>query len=117
MVPFAGWEMPIEYSGLISEHLAVRKAAGLFDVSHMGEIEVEGPGALAFLQRVTCNDVARLADGQAQYSALPLPNGAPADDLIVYRRSAERLPARGQRRQRREGLQVAALPAARRVPS
>lgn len=90
MVPFAGWEMPIEYAGLISEHLAVRKAAGLFDVSHMGEIEVEGPGALAFLQRVTCNNVARLSDGQAQYSALPLPNGAPADDLIVYRRSADR---------------------------
>jgi aminomethyltransferase len=90
MVPFAGWEMPIEYSGLISEHLAVRKAAGLFDVSHMGEITVEGPGALEFLQRVTCNNVARLGDGQAQYSALPLPNGAPADDVIVYRRSAER---------------------------
>jgi aminomethyltransferase len=90
MVPFAGWEMPIEYSGLISEHLAVRKAAGLFDVSHMGELEVEGPGALEFLQRVTSNDVARLADGQAQYSALPLPNGAPADDVIVYRRAAGR---------------------------
>src|SRR5262245_37646837 len=90
MVPFAGWEMPIEYAGLISEHLAVRKAAGLFDVSHMGEIEVEGPGALAFLQRATCNNVARLVDGQAQYSALPLPNGAPADDLIVYRRAADR---------------------------
>jgi glycine cleavage system T protein (aminomethyltransferase) len=90
MVPFAGWEMPVEYSGLISEHLAVRKAAGLFDVSHMGELEVEGPGALAFLQRVTSNDVSRLLDGQAQYSALPLPNGAPADDVIVYRRSADR---------------------------
>jgi aminomethyltransferase len=90
MVPFAGWDMPVEYSGLISEHLAVRKAAGLFDVSHMGELEVEGPGALAFLQRVTSNDVAKLADGQAQYSSLPLPNGAPVDDVIVYRRSAER---------------------------
>jgi aminomethyltransferase len=90
MVPFAGWDMPVEYSGLISEHLAVRKAAGLFDVSHMGELEVEGPGALAFLQRVTSNDVAKLVDGQAQYSSLPLANGAPADDIIVYRRSAER---------------------------
>jgi aminomethyltransferase len=90
MVPFAGWEMPVEYSGLIGEHLAVRKAAGLFDVSHMGELEVAGPGALAFLQRVTSNDVAKLADGQAQYSALPLPNGAPLDDVIVLRRAADR---------------------------
>ena len=89
LVPFGGWEMPLEYSGLIAEHLAVRKAAGLFDVSHMGEFEVEGPGALAFLQRTTSNDVARLADGQAQYSSLTLPNGAPADDVIVYRRSGE----------------------------
>src|SRR4029434_8127967 len=79
MVPFGGWDMPVEYSGLISEHMAVRKAAGLFDVSHMGEFEVEGPGALAFLQRVTSNDVGKLSDGQAQYSALPMPNGAPVD--------------------------------------
>jgi aminomethyltransferase len=90
MVPFGGWEMPVEYSGLIAEHNAVRKAAGLFDVSHMGEFTVEGPGALAFLQRVTCNDVARLVDGQAQYSALPMANGAPVDDVIVYRRAADR---------------------------
>jgi aminomethyltransferase len=90
MVPFGGWDMPVEYSGLISEHMAVRRAAGLFDVSHMGEFEVEGPGALAFLQRVTANNVARLVDGQAQYSALPLPNGAPVDDVIVYRRAADR---------------------------
>jgi len=58
MVPFGGWDMPVEYSGLISEHMAVRTAGGLFDVSHMGEFEVEGPGALAFLQRVTANNVA-----------------------------------------------------------
>jgi glycine cleavage system T protein (aminomethyltransferase) len=90
MVPFGGWEMPVEYSGLIAEHLAVRKAAGLFDVSHMGEFEIEGEGALAFLQRVTANDVGKLRDGQAQYSALPLPNGAPVDDVIVYRRGPER---------------------------
>lgn len=90
MVAFGGWEMPVEYSGLIGEHLAVRKAAGLFDVSHMGEFEVEGPGALTFLQRVTSNDVGRLAQGQAQYSALPLPNGAPADDVIVSRTGPER---------------------------
>jgi len=90
MVPFGGWDMPVEYSGLISEHMAVRNAAGLFDVSHMGEFEVEGPGALAFLQRVTANNVAKLVDGQAQYSALPMPNGAPVDDVIVYRRAADR---------------------------
>src|SRR5271169_1520446 len=90
MVPFGGWDMPVEYSGLIAEHNAVRKAAGLFDVSHMGEFEIEGPGALRFLQRVTCNDVARLSEGQAQYSALPMPNGAPVDDVIVYRRGPER---------------------------
>jgi aminomethyltransferase len=90
MVAFGGWEMPVEYSGLISEHLAVRRAAGLFDVSHMGEFELEGAGALAFLQRVTANDVARLSDGQAQYSALPLPNGAPVDDVILSRSSGER---------------------------
>jgi len=90
MVAFGGWEMPVEYSGLIDEHMAVRNAAGLFDVSHMGELEVEGPGSLAFLQRVTSNNVGKLADGQAQYSALPLLNGAPADDVIVYRRGPER---------------------------
>ncbi len=90
MVPFGGWEMPVEYSGLISEHMAVRTAAGLFDVSHMGEFEVSGPGALAFLQRVTSNNVAKLVDGQAQYSALPMPTGAPVDDVIVSRRAADR---------------------------
>src|SRR5262245_35572805 len=86
MVAFGGWDMPVEYSGLISEHMAVRQAAGLFDVSHMGECAVEGPGALAFLQRVTSNDVSKLSVGQAQYTALPLPNGAPADDVILYRK-------------------------------
>jgi aminomethyltransferase len=90
MVPFGGWDMPVEYSGLIAEHNAVRKAAGLFDVSHMGEFEVSGPGALAFLQRVTANNVAKLAPGQAQYSALPMPTGCPVDDVIVYRRGPER---------------------------
>ena len=94
MVNFGGWDMPIDYSGrglgVIKEHLAVRKAAGLFDVSHMGEVDVVGTGALAFLQRVTSNDVAKLQDGHAQYSALPMPTGAPVDDIIVYRFNAER---------------------------
>jgi aminomethyltransferase len=93
MVPFGGWDMPIDYSGkglgVIKEHLAVRSAAGLFDVSHMGEFDIVGAGAQAFLQRVTANDVAKLEDGHAQYSALPMPNGAPVDDIIVYRFSAE----------------------------
>jgi aminomethyltransferase len=90
MVPFGGWDMPVEYSGLIAEHMAVRSAAGLFDVSHMGEFEIAGEGALAFLQRVTSNNVAKLVDGQAQYSALPMPNGAPVDDVIVSRKAADR---------------------------
>lgn len=94
MVPFGGWDMPVDYSGrglgVIKEHMAVRHAAGLFDVSHMGEFEMTGPGALAFLQRVTSNDVAKLQDGHAQYTALPMPNGAPVDDVILYRFNAER---------------------------
>src|SRR6266536_2288956 len=109
MVAFGGWEMPVEYTGLIAEHLAVRKAAGLFDVSHMGEFEVSGPGALAFLQKVTANNVAELRDGQAQYSALPLANGAPVDDVIVYRCAVRPLPARGQRGEPGEGLGLAAV--------
>jgi aminomethyltransferase len=90
MVPFGGWEMPVEYSGLIAEHLAVRRKAGLFDVSHMGQFEIEGAGALAFLQRVTANDVGKLVPGQAQYSALPNARGCPIDDVIVYRRGESR---------------------------
>jgi aminomethyltransferase len=90
MVPFGGWEMPVEYTGLIAEHNAVRRGAGLFDVSHMGELELEGPGSLAFLQRVTSNNAARLQVGHAQYSALPLANGAPVDDVVVLRRAPER---------------------------
>lgn len=85
MVEFAGWEMPVEYSGITQEHLAVRTAAGLFDVSHMGEIEVRGPQALALLQYVTSNDVSRLRDFQAQYSALMHPSGSAVDDCVVHR--------------------------------
>src|ERR1043166_900607 len=80
MVEFGGWEMPVECSGIIREHLAVRTAAGLFDVSHMGEIEVRGPGALRLLQYVTSNDASRLSIGQAQYTALMYPRGSAADD-------------------------------------
>jgi aminomethyltransferase len=85
MVDFAGWSMPVQYSGIIAEHNAVRQRAGIFDVGHMGEFRVEGPGAAAFLQYVTTNDVSRLADGQAQYSALAYPEGTVVDDLLVYR--------------------------------
>lgn len=89
MVDFCGWDMPVEYSGITREHLAVRTAAGIFDVSHMGEIEVRCPQALALLQRVTSNDVSRLQNYQAQYSALMLPNGAAIDDCVVHRFTPE----------------------------
>lgn len=90
MVDFAGWEMPVEYSGIIQEHLAVRTRAGLFDVSHMGEIEVRGPKALDLLQHVTSNDVSRLAIGQVQYSALMYPQGSAVDDCLVHRLDTNR---------------------------
>jgi aminomethyltransferase len=87
--PFAGWEMPIQYAGVIAEHRCVRDAAGLFDVSHMGEIAVLGDGATSFLDRLTPNWVARLEPGQAQYSALLTEQGTFRDDLLVYRLEAE----------------------------
>ncbi|MEP7274184.1 MAG: glycine cleavage system aminomethyltransferase GcvT, partial [Acidobacteriota bacterium] len=85
MVDFGGWDMPIQYSGTIAEHLAVRKAVGLFDVSHMGEIEVRGPQALALIQQLVTNDASKLADGQAQYSALTYGEGTFVDDILVHR--------------------------------
>src|SRR3712207_6727658 len=85
MVPFAGWEMPVEYSGISAEHLAVRAGAGLFDVSHMGEIEIAGADALAAVQHISSNDASRLQVGQAHYSALTTPAGTFVDDLLVYR--------------------------------
>jgi len=85
MVEFAGWEMPVRYSGVIEEHRAVRRRAGLFDVSHMGEIEVRGAGATAFCQRMTANDVSRMAVFQAQYNLLLNEQGGVIDDVIVYR--------------------------------
>ncbi|MBN2409255.1 MAG: glycine cleavage system aminomethyltransferase GcvT [Candidatus Aminicenantes bacterium] len=84
MIEFFGWEMPVEYSGIIAEHLAVREAAGLFDVSHMGEFLIRGKDALALVQHLTPNDAARLAPYQAQYSALTTPQGTFVDDLLVY---------------------------------
>ena len=85
MMPFAGWDMPVEYSGITDEHLAVRTRAGLFDVSHMGEIEVAGRDALAAIQRITSNDAGKLKVAQAQYSGLMTPAGTFVDDLLVYR--------------------------------
>lgn len=85
MVPFGGWDMPVEYSGITAEHMAVRTAAGLFDVSHMGQIELAGPNALAAVQHITSNDAAKLQIGQAQYSALMTPEGSFVDDVLVYR--------------------------------
>jgi len=85
LVDFSGWEMPVEYSGLTKEHLAVRKAAGLFDASHMGEIEIAGDDALAAVQKVCTNDAAQLVIGDAQYSALVTEEGTVVDDVLVYR--------------------------------
>jgi aminomethyltransferase len=90
LVPFAGWEMPVQYEGIREEHSAVRTHAGMFDVSHMGEVEVEGPGALAFLQRVLSNDVAAIALGSAQYSCLCNEAGGVLDDLFAYRLGGDR---------------------------
>ena len=85
MMPFAGFDMPLEYTGITAEHLAVRTRAGLFDVSHMGQIEIAGKDALAAVQWITCNDASRLSPGQAQYSALTTEAGTFVDDLLVYR--------------------------------
>ena len=91
IVEFAGWEMPVQYAGILAEHEAVRTRAGLFDVSHMGEVVFRGPGALEALQRLFTNDLARCADGQAQYGCLCRESGGIVDDVVVYRRSAEDL--------------------------
>src|SRR3954454_6309991 len=88
MVPFGGWDMPVEYGGIVAEHMAGGGGAGLFDVSHMGEIEIAGKDALAAVQRISCNDAAKLQVGQAQYSGLLSPHGTFIDDLIVYRLGA-----------------------------
>ena len=107
IVPFAGWEMPVQYEGVIAEHKAVRTDAGVFDVSHMGEIEVEGPTAAELLQRLLSNDVSRLEVGEAQYTLLTNENGGIIDDLIVYRTGAVPLPARRERGEPRGRLRLA----------
>jgi aminomethyltransferase len=89
LIDFGGWEMPVQYSGILEEHRAVRERVGLFDVSHMGELEFRGPDALAALQHLTSNDVAALSDGRIQYSAFLTEKGTFVDDLLVYRRAAD----------------------------
>ncbi|HLW48150.1 MAG TPA: glycine cleavage system aminomethyltransferase GcvT [bacterium] len=91
LVPFGGWDMPVQYAGIIEEHRAVRTRAGLFDVSHMGEAEVTGSGAVAFVQRLVTNDLGRIAVGQAMYTPLCTPEGGIIDDLLVYRLGEARL--------------------------
>ncbi len=92
MVDFGGWDMPVQYTaGVIEEHMATRTRSGLFDVSHMGEIWVEGPDAISFVNRLTTNDVLKLVDGQAHYSAMTNENGGVVDDLLVYRFGQEKL--------------------------
>jgi aminomethyltransferase len=92
MVEFGGWDMPVQYTaGTVAEHNATRTRAGLFDVSHMGEIEVRGPDAISFVNRLCSNDVTKLVDGQAHYSALTTPEGTVVDDLLVYRFGPEHL--------------------------
>ena len=90
MVEFARWEMPVQYSGVVDEHLAVRSSCGVFDVSHMGEIEVRGPGALETVQRLTTNDASRMDVGRCQYTLLCLDGGGVLDDTVLYRLGGER---------------------------
>ncbi len=90
MVPFGGWEMPVQYTGIIEEHRSVRRSVGLFDISHMGEFEIAGPEALAVVQRLCSNDAAALAVGQVQYSLLCYPEGGIVDDLTLYRLAEDR---------------------------
>lgn len=89
LVDFAGWEMPVQYRSILEEHKAVRRAAGLFDVSHMGEVDVKGPDALRYLNHVVTNDVAKLFPGRVLYSPMCYPNGGVVDDLLVYMRAPE----------------------------
>ena len=89
LIDFGGWEMPVQYGGILEEHRAVRERAGIFDVSHMGELEFTGPGAFEAIQRLTPNDVSKLADGRCHYSAFLTERGTFVDDLLVYRRGAD----------------------------
>jgi aminomethyltransferase len=89
MIDFGGWELPVQFTGILDEHQAVRTNAGLFDVSHMGEILVKGPESLTLLQKATCNDVSKLEDGRAQYNGLLYPTAGFVDDILIYRMSGD----------------------------
>jgi aminomethyltransferase len=89
MVDFGGWELPVQFGGILEEHAAVRERVGIFDVSHMGELTVRGAGALELLQRATCNDVSKLEDGRAQYNGLLYPTGGFVDDILIYRNAQD----------------------------
>src|SRR6478672_4281019 len=89
LIDFGGWEMPVQYAGILEEHRAVRERVGIFDVSHMGELEVSGPGSLPALQWLTPNDVGSLTDGRVHYSAFLTEGGTFVDDLLVYRKAAD----------------------------
>src|SRR5207302_11340473 len=89
LIEFGGWEMPVQYTSIVDEHLAVRKAAGLFDISHMGELLVRGPGAEAFLNYTLTNDVRKLSPGMGQYTLCCNERGGVVDDLYVYRLSSD----------------------------
>ncbi|MEN9724014.1 MAG: hypothetical protein RJB38_2000, partial [Pseudomonadota bacterium] len=90
LIDFGGWELPVQYTGVLSEHQACRSAAGLFDVSHMGEIHVEGPDAEVFLNDLLTNQVSKVAVGQAQYSVMCQDDGGCVDDLVIYRRATDK---------------------------
>ena len=89
MVDFGGWDLPVQFKGILDEHAAVRERAGLFDVSHMGELTVKGAEALSLLQSATCNDVSKLEDGRAQYNGLLYPSGGFVDDILIYRNAPD----------------------------
>ncbi len=89
MVDFGGWELPVQFSGILDEHEAVRTRVGVFDVSHMGEVTVKGRGALSMLQKATCNDVSKLEDGRAQYNGLLYPTAGFVDDILIYRNAPD----------------------------
>jgi len=92
LIDFGGWEMPVQYSSISDEHLAVRHAAGLFDISHMGEVTISGPGALEFLNRTLTNDIRKLAPGQGQYTLMCQERGGVIDDLYAYRLAGRLFP-------------------------
>jgi aminomethyltransferase len=85
MVDFGGWDMPVQYAGLVAEHMAVRTGVGIFDVSHMGDIQLRGPNSLAAVQKLLMNDASKLQIGQAHYSAMLYPNGTFVDDVVLHK--------------------------------